>query len=124
MILPETLLLRREYKRRSSKKILEILKLFFENIILLIPFLINLRHYSQSRNSRTIRMAKMTTLKIKVIKKNAIINYQMPVVSEKKPKQNTEREIAANVSGWINEFQQRRREDAKQSFNQLFALCS
>jgi hypothetical protein len=48
----------------------------------------------------------------------------MPVVSEKKPKQNTEREIAANVSGWINEFQQRRREDAKQSFNQLFALCS
>jgi hypothetical protein len=69
-------------------------------------------------------MTKMTTLKIKVIKKNALLNYQMPVVSEKKPKQNTEREIAANVSGWINEFQQRRREDAKQSFNQLFALCS
>lgn len=66
----------------------------------------------------------MTRLKIKVIKKNALANYQMPVVSEKKPKQNTEREIAASVSGWVSEFQQRRREDAKQSFNGLFALCS
>ena len=69
-------------------------------------------------------MAKLNTLKIKVIKKNAITNYNMPVVSEKKPKQSAERIMAANVSGWINEFQQRRREDAKQSFNQLFALCS
>lgn len=65
----------------------------------------------------------MTTLKIKVIKKNALTNYNLPVVSEKKLKQSAERQMATNVSGWINEFQQRRREDAKQSFNQLFALC-
>ena len=61
-------------------------------------------------------------LKIKVIKKNTLINYNMPVVSEKKLKQTTEREIATNVSGWISEFQHRRREESRQAFNNLFAL--
>jgi hypothetical protein len=61
-------------------------------------------------------------LKIKVIKKNTLTNYNIPIVTEKKLKQTAEREIATNVSGWINEFQNRRREDPKQSFNSLFAL--
>jgi hypothetical protein len=69
-------------------------------------------------------MAELNTLKIKVIKKNTLINYNTPVVSEKKPKQGAEREIAANVSGWINEFRHRRREEPRQAFNNLFALQS
>lgn len=66
----------------------------------------------------------MSKLKIKVIKKNALINYNMPVVSEKKLKQTAMREMAANVSGWVTDFQQRRREEPKQAFNRLFALQS
>ncbi len=61
-------------------------------------------------------------LKIKVVKKNTLTNYNIPIVSEKKLKQTAEREIATNVSGWVNEFQNRRREDPKQAFNSLFAL--
>jgi len=67
-------------------------------------------------------MAKLMNLKIKVIKKNTLTNYNIPIVSEKKLKQTAEREIATNVSGWVNEFQNRRREDPKQAFNSLFAL--
>ncbi len=67
-------------------------------------------------------MAKLNALKIKVIKKNALTNYNPPVVAEKKPKQTVEREIISNVSGWVNEFQHRRREESRQTFNQLFAL--
>ncbi len=67
-------------------------------------------------------MAKLTRLKIKVIKKNTLINYNLPAVSEKKLKQSAERKMATNVSGWINEFQHRRRVDPKQAFNNLFAL--
>ena len=67
-------------------------------------------------------MAELTKLKIKVIKKNALINYNMPVVTEKKSKQREERQIATNISGWVNEFQHRRHEESKQAFNRLFAL--
>jgi hypothetical protein len=66
----------------------------------------------------------MTKLKIKVIKKNALINYNMPVALEKKSPQRTERQIATNVSGWVSEFQLRRREESKQAFNRLFALST
>lgn len=68
-------------------------------------------------------MAKLNTLKIKVIKKNTPIHCNLPVATEKKLKRNAEQEIAMNVSGWISEFQHRRRKESKQSFNQLFALC-
>ena len=63
----------------------------------------------------------MNKLKIKVIKKNALINYNLPFVIEKKSKQKTERQIATNVSGWVNEFRHRRREESKQAFSQLFS---
>jgi hypothetical protein len=67
-------------------------------------------------------MDKLTKLKIKVIKKNALINYNMPVAAEKKSTRKAERQIATNVSGWINEFQHRRRKESKQAFSRLFAL--
>jgi hypothetical protein len=66
----------------------------------------------------------MNKLKIKVIKKNASINYNLPIAAEKKSPHGTERQIAANISGWVSEFQQRRREESKHAFNQLFALST
>lgn len=68
------------------------------------------------------RMAKLTKLKIKVIKKTALVNNKVSVVTERKLKQRTERQIATNVSGWINDFQHRRREESLRAFSQLFAL--
>lgn len=65
----------------------------------------------------------MTKLKIKVIKKNALINFNSPTISEKKQKRNTERQIMSNVSGWINEFQNRQRQESKQ-LNHLFVFGS
>jgi hypothetical protein len=65
----------------------------------------------------------MTKLKIKVIKKNTLINFNLPTFSQKKQKQMAERQIMSNVSGWISEFQNRQRQESKQ-FNQLFAVSS
>jgi hypothetical protein len=65
-------------------------------------------------------MVELNKLKIKVIKKNALINYNLPVVIEKKSKQKADRQVATNVSGWINEFRHRRREESKQAFSQQF----
>jgi hypothetical protein len=64
----------------------------------------------------------MTNSKIKVIKKSMLTNCSIAVVAEKKFERRTERQIASNVSGWISEFQHRRREESKQAFNRLFAL--
>jgi negative regulator of sigma E activity len=67
-------------------------------------------------------MTKLPTLKIKVIKKNTLLNYNLPVVVEKKLEQKTaERQIATNISGWIYELQQRQHRESKQ-FNQLFTI--
>jgi len=57
-------------------------------------------------------------VKIKVIKKNAV---KTPVVEVKNLKQQAVREIAATVSDWVGEFQQRRRKEQKQALNLLFA---
>jgi hypothetical protein len=59
-------------------------------------------------------------VKIKVIKKNAVKIYKMPVLEVKNLKQRAVREIAANVSDWVGEFQQRRRNEQRQALNLLF----
>jgi hypothetical protein len=60
-------------------------------------------------------------VKIKVIKKNAVRIYKTPVLEVKNLKQQAVREMAATVSDWIGEFQQRRRKEQKQALNLLFA---
>lgn len=66
----------------------------------------------------------MTKLNIKVIKKEAVEIYKTSVAVENKPKRKISCQIASNVSGWVNEFQHRRREEQKKAFNHLFALRS
>lgn len=62
--------------------------------------------------------------KIKVIKKNELTKTagiaEKPVVVEKKPTQ-AAREMVSNVTNWVTEFQQRRREETKQAFEKFLA---
>ncbi len=58
--------------------------------------------------------------KIKVIKKNEIIITKPPIMTEEDLKQTATREQALTVSDWVNEFQTRRCEETKQSYNNLF----
>ena len=57
--------------------------------------------------------------KIKVIKKGEIKLAEKPVVVEKKPNQ-AAREMVSTVSNWVNEFQQRRRDETKQAIEKFF----
>ena len=57
--------------------------------------------------------------KIKVIKKGEIKVAEKPVIIEKKSNQ-AAREMVSTVSNWVNEFQQRRREETKQAIEKFF----
>lgn len=62
-------------------------------------------------------------MKIKVIKKNELANtavVKKSAVKEKKPTQ-AAREMVSNVTNWVTEFQQRRREETKQAFEKFLA---
>ena len=61
-----------------------------------------------------------TKLNIKVIKKHAVKNCEMPVVTEKSLTKKEGREIVSTISDWVSEFQQRRRKETKQALDQLY----
>lgn len=62
--------------------------------------------------------------KIKVIKKSELTKtantakVETPVANEKKTTQ-AARDMVANVTNWVTEFQQRRREETKQAFEKF-----
>lgn len=58
--------------------------------------------------------------KIKVIKKSELTKIEEPIIVEKKPTQ-AAREMVSNVTNWVAEFQQRRREETKQAFEKFLA---
>ena len=58
--------------------------------------------------------------KVKVIKKGAVKISKAPEKIEKKSKHESAREIVSTVSNWVNDFQQRRRLETKQAFENLF----
>lgn len=57
--------------------------------------------------------------KIKVIKKGSQPIVQKKV--EKKSTQETARQMVSNVTNWVTDFQQRRRDETKQAIENLFA---
>jgi hypothetical protein len=59
-----------------------------------------------------------TKAKIKVIKKGTQITTQTKV--EKKEAQKSAREMVSNVTNWVTDFQQRRRDETKQAIEKLF----
>lgn len=58
--------------------------------------------------------------KIKVIKKSEIKIAEIPVEINKKTKQESAREMVSTVTTWVNDFQQRRREETKQAIEKFF----
>lgn len=58
--------------------------------------------------------------KVKVIKKGAVKVSKPAVIIEKKSKHESAREMVSTVSNWVNDFQQRRRLETKQAFENLF----
>ena len=62
-----------------------------------------------------------TNAKIKVIKKGVQPKVQETPAIDKKSTQEAAREIVSTVTNWVNDFQQRRREDTKQAFENLFS---
>lgn len=60
-----------------------------------------------------------TKAKIKVIKKGAQTVAQPKV--EEKTTQNSAREIVSNVTNWVTDFQQRRRDETKQAIEKFFS---
>ena len=59
-------------------------------------------------------------VKIKVIKKGEAKIIEETAVAEEKPEPNNVTKMTSTVSGWIDEFQQRRREEtetAREQFN-------
>lgn len=58
--------------------------------------------------------------KVKVIKKGMVKVAKPSVNIEKKSKHESAREIVSTVSNWVNDFQQRRRLETKQAFENLF----
>jgi hypothetical protein len=51
-------------------------------------------------------------LKIKIIKKGAVVVARFPVIDEKNSEKLTNRKMSSNVSEWVKEFQERRDEES------------
>jgi hypothetical protein len=62
-----------------------------------------------------------TKSKIKVIKKGEVNHSKLPVKVVKNTKQAAAREMVSTVSSWVNEFQNRKREETKMAFETMFA---
>lgn len=63
---------------------------------------------------------------IKVIKRGERAQQEQaaPETEQKKSAQETAREMVTTVTGWVNEFQQRRRRETKQALSSLFSDSS
>lgn len=59
--------------------------------------------------------------KIKVIKKSELNAAEPAIVKEEKPTPTPAREIVSTVSNWVSDFRERKSEETKKAFEQLFA---
>lgn len=59
--------------------------------------------------------------KIKVIKKGEVKLSEKTAATEKTSKPAQAREIVSTVSNWVNDFHQRKREETRQAFENLFS---
>ncbi len=63
-------------------------------------------------------------MKIKVIKKGerkVAEKAAAPAVAETRTKRDAARDVVSNVTAWVNDFQNRKREETLVAFDQLFA---
>jgi len=61
------------------------------------------------------------SVKIKVIKKGESKNIETPVITEEVSEKDNTDELTSTVSGWINEFQQRRHEEKETAREQFYS---
>ena len=59
--------------------------------------------------------------KVKIIKKGAVKIAKPAAKIEKKSKHEAARDMVSTVSNWVNDFQQRKRLETKQAFENLFS---
>ncbi len=59
-------------------------------------------------------------MKVKVIKKNEVRTIEPSVVAQKKQKQRGAREMVSNVTNWVSDFQQRKRDETKSAIEKFF----
>lgn len=62
-----------------------------------------------------------TKLKVKVIKKGEVREQPKPAYQEQKSKRAAARDMVSNVTGWVNDFQSRKRVETKLAIEQLFS---
>jgi len=60
-------------------------------------------------------------IKIKIIKKDEKKIIETPVVSKTISEQENSTKLASTVSGWVNEFHQRRREETESANEQFYS---
>lgn len=58
--------------------------------------------------------------KIKVIKKKDLASRTGNAIREKSPTKRSARKVVTNVSGWVSEFQMRKREETKKAIESIF----
>ena len=61
------------------------------------------------------------SVKIKVIKKGETKNTEAPAITEEAIEKDNTNELTSTVSGWINEFQQRRHEEKETAREQFYS---
>ena len=61
-----------------------------------------------------------TKPKVKVIKKGEVRVAAKPAYQEQKSKRAAARDMVSNVTGWVNDFQSRKRVETKLAIEQLF----
>jgi hypothetical protein len=61
-----------------------------------------------------------TKPKVKVIKKGEVREQAKPAYQEQKSKRAAARDMVTNVTGWVNDFQSRKRVETKLAIEQLF----
>jgi hypothetical protein len=59
--------------------------------------------------------------KVKVIKKGEVKSVEEPIIVEKTFAKAAAREMVSTVSTWVNDFQQRRRDETKQALEKFFS---
>jgi hypothetical protein len=60
-------------------------------------------------------------IKIKVIKKDEIKIVGAPLVTKESPELNDTTKLTSTVSTWIDEFQQRRRQETESAIEQFYS---
>lgn len=61
-----------------------------------------------------------TKIPVRIIKRTERSLYRKEAEAPARRSNDLEREMKANISGWVREFQQQRQSSAKHAFNNLF----